>query len=332
MSDLESTIRRIHEGFDSPGMRAAREIQEKLNILQSPALKAVTELNSRMKELTGSPVLKAIMEVQDKFRLTMNPRFQTMLEQNERVKEMIDSTGISKITKDLSAVSKWASTIDTPISVFKDVSNFSKVIEQVNSSTWKIFDYQGFIDKINRDAIGKPFIEPTFNADFWKSYHYTLIDENDVEPETEIVVLDEGSRAKRLISEIYHNNQKLFTLKPTDFEDMIAELLKFQQFEVEMTKRTRDGGYDLIAIKNVGEFPVRFLVECKRNAKSRKIGVGIVRGFRDVINTNGANKGIIITSSYFSTDAKKDRLQNKPYLLDFRDHDDVIKWVNQYVY
>ncbi|WP_280739735.1 hypothetical protein [Pedobacter ginsenosidimutans] len=31
--------------------------------------------------------------------------------------------------------------------------------------------------------------------------------------------MNERYRAKRLISEIYYNNQKLFTLKPADFED-----------------------------------------------------------------------------------------------------------------
>lgn len=331
MNNLERMIRLIHERLDSPIMRVGREIQEKLDVFQSPAIKAVFESNNRIQEFTTSPTLKAIMEVEDKFRLSVSPQFQTMLEQNERMKDMIDPSGISKITKDLSAVSKWASTTDTPISVFKEVSTFSKVIEQVNSSTWKMFDYQGFIDKINRDAIGKPFIEPMFNADFWKSYRYTLIDEDEVEPETGIILLDEGSRAKRLISEIYNNNQKLFTLKPADFEDMIAELLKSQQFEVEMTKRTRDGGVDLIAIKNAGEFPVRFLVECKRFSKKRKVSVDIVRGFRDVVNTHGANMGIIVTSSYFSPDAQKDRQKYSPYLLDFKDHDDVIRWVNQYV-
>ncbi|MDB5013687.1 MAG: hypothetical protein JWQ25_1889 [Daejeonella sp.] len=120
-------------------------------------------------------------------------------------------------------------------------------------------------------------------------------------------------------------------MQPHDFEQMIEELLRFQQFDVEMTKRTRDGGYDLIAVKNIGDFPVRFLVECKRHAKLLKIGVGIVRGFRDVINTLGANKGIIVTSSYFSPDAEKEKLQNKPYMLDFKDHDDVIGWVNKYI-
>lgn len=321
----------MHERLDSPGMRAAREVQEKLDVFQSPAINAVIKTNNRIQDLTNSPALKAIMETQDRFRLAINPQFQTMLEQNERIKDMLNPGDISKIAKDLSAVSKWASTIDTPISVFKDVSNFSKIIEQVNSSTWEMFNYREFIDRINSDAIGKPFIEPIFNADFWRSYHYTLIDEDEVEPETEIVLFDEGSRAKRLISEIYHNNQKLFTLKPADFEDMIAELLKSQQFEVEMTKRTRDGGIDLIAIKNAGEFPVRFLVECKRFSKKRKVSVDIVRGFRDVVNTHGANMGIIVTSSYFSPDAQKDRQKYSPYLLDFRDHDDVIRWVNQYI-
>lgn len=172
----------------------------------------------------------------------------------------------------------------------------------------------------------------SLDLNIFQRFKYTLIGNEDDEPESQIILLDEGSRVKRIIRDIYHNHQSIFTMQPNDFEDMIAELLRFQQFEVEMTKRTRDGGYDLIAVKNVGDFPVRFLVECKRHARSRKIGVGIVRSFRDVINTQGANKGIIVTSSYFSPDAEKERLKNKPYMLDFKDHDDVIEWVNKYIH
>lgn len=331
MSNLEKAIKQIHERFDSPALRTARGIQEKLDVFQSPLMREYLDSIRRIQELTTSPALRAITDIQDNFRLTINPQFQSMLEQNERMKDIIDPSGIGKTARDLSTVSKWTSSIDTPASVFRDVSNFSKIIEQVTAPMQELFNYQEVLNRIQSFSIDQPFIDPMFDASFWKSYRYTLIDEEETEPETQIVLLDEGGRIKRLIAEIYRNNQKRFTLEPRDFEGVIAELLRFQQFDVEMTKRTRDGGYDLIAIKNVGEFPVRFLVEIKRNAKSRKIGVGIVRGFRDVINTNGANKGIIVTSSYFSTDAKKDRLQNKPYLLDFRDHDDVIRWVNQYI-
>lgn len=98
----------MRERLDSPMIRVAREIHEKLDVFQSPAIKAIIETNNRIQGLKTSPALKAIMEEQDK-----------MLEQNGRMKDMIDSSGIIKITKDLSAVSKWASTIDTPISVLR---------------------------------------------------------------------------------------------------------------------------------------------------------------------------------------------------------------------
>jgi len=46
-------------------------------------------------------------------------------------------------------------------------------------------------------------------------------------------------------------------------------------YVVEHTKETRDGGIDVLAIKNVDDISVRFLIECKRYAEDRKVG-GII--------------------------------------------------------
>lgn len=35
-------------------------------------------------------------------------------------------------------------------------------------------------------------------------------------------------------------------------------------FEVMLTKQTRDGGYDILALKLNRDFHLKFLVECKR--------------------------------------------------------------------
>ena len=73
---------------------------------------------------------------------------------------------------------------------------------------------------------------------------------------------------------------------------------------------------------------MKFLVECKRYTK-QKVGVEIVRSFKEVILTEKANRGIIVTTSYFSADAQK-KQKETPYLLDYRDKDKVIEWVNNY--
>jgi len=331
MNDLEKAINRMHERLDSPTFRLAREIQDKMDALRPPVMREYLDSTQKLRELATSPAQRAITDIQNNLRLSINPRFEALLEENERIKDIVNPRALDKITRELTQVSKWKSSVDTPASVFKDVSNFSKKIEWVSGTDWEPFNYREFLDRISTYDPNQPFIEPKFNASLWNSFHYTLIDEEETEPETQIVLLDEGNRIKRLITEVYRNNQKLFTVDPRDFEEMIAELLRFQQFEVELTKRTKDGGVDIIAVKSAGEFPVRFMVECKRFAKNRKISVDIVRSFRDVVRTHGANMGIIVTSSYFSVDAKKDSKRFSPYLLDFKDHDDVIRWVNQYV-
>lgn len=143
-------------------------------------------------------------------------------------------------------------------------------------------------------------------------------------------VLKETDRIKRIITDIYQNNLVLFDLHSREFEEMIAELLRSQGFEVQLTKQTRDNGYDILALQTiVGHTPIKSLVECKRYREDRKIGVEIVRSFMDVIRTEQANKGIIITTSYFSRDSIAKQIQN-PYLLDLRDKDKVLEWVTTY--
>lgn len=330
MSDLQSAVQRMLDQLDSPVLKLAREVQEKMDALQSPGLRAMLESNRKMQELI-SPAARSILASQEHLRLAVNPNIRALLDQQEKV-----NAALKPYQKELSGnmlnLSKWAASIETPASVFAQIGTFKKQFYNAAMPIAQGHQYIGYFDRIHKyTSLTSQVPMASLDLDLFRRFEYTLIGDEDDEPESQIILLDEGSRVKRIITDIYHNHQGIFTMQPADFEDMIAELLRFQQFEVEMTKRTRDGGYDLIAVKNIGDFPVRFLVECKRHASSRKIGVGIVRSFRDVINTNGANKGIIVTSSYFSPDAEKERLKNKPYMLDFKDHDDVIEWVNKYV-
>lgn len=87
---------------------------------------------------------------------------------------------------------------------------------------------------------------------------------------------------------------------------------------------------DILALKDMAsQSRMKWLVECKRYT-TEKVGIEIVRSFREVILTEQANRGIIATTSYFSDDAKRKKEKDAPYLLDFRDKDDVIDWVVEY--
>ncbi|OQP64636.1 restriction endonuclease [Niastella populi] len=90
-----------------------------------------------------------------------------------------------------------------------------------------------------------------------------------------------------------------------------------------------DNGYDIIALMNIKmQNPLKFLVECKRYSK-KKVGIEIIRGFIEVISSEKANRGIIVTTSYFTKGALK-KPQQMPHLLELPNKDKVIEWVNDY--
>ena len=113
-------------------------------------------------------------------------------------------------------------------------------------------------------------------------------------------------------------------------EEVIAELLYGKGFEVEITKQTRDNGYDIIAVNSINGFRNKYLVECKRYGPKRPIGIDIIRSFCDVLKEEKANKGVIFTTSYF-TKPSIERKEKEGHLLDFKDRGDIIQWVKEYI-
>lgn len=143
------------------------------------------------------------------------------------------------------------------------------------------------------------------------------------------ILVDESKRIKRIITDVYKDNSKLITLGNREFEEVIAELLAKQGFKVELTQRTKDGGYDIIALLNYKQHnPLKFLVECKRYT-DKKVGIEVIRSFKHVIDKTNVNRGIIATTSYFTKGAL-DEQKGYPLLLDYRDKDQVIEWVKGY--
>jgi|GEM_PF-3527997 len=150
-------------------------------------------------------------------------------------------------------------------------------------------------------------------------------------PQQKIVLAKQITNVEKIITSIYKDHRELHHIHHREFEEMMAELLRSRGFEVHLTKQTRDGGTDIIALQDIAGSPLKFLVECKKHAPNRKVGIDIVRGFSHVIHTQQANKGIIFTTSYFTADARKEQKSYMPYLLDLKDQDDVLNWVKKNV-
>jgi HJR/Mrr/RecB family endonuclease len=146
--------------------------------------------------------------------------------------------------------------------------------------------------------------------------------------ELQEIILREQKSIHDVIRGLYKDNTDLFRVSPRRFEEIVAELLYADDFMVRLTSQTRDDGYDIEAIKNICGIDVRFLIECKRNLKS-PTGIRVIRSFNDVLMRERANKGIIITTSYFTKGAWE-RKYEMSHLLDLKEREDLFAWIERY--
>lgn len=138
-------------------------------------------------------------------------------------------------------------------------------------------------------------------------------------------VLDVGCRFQRLIQNGPPSQKELLELTPRQFEEFIAEIWSRFGYKVELTKHTRDGGFDICAIKKA-EADVRFLIECKRYEPSRKVDIAIVRALYSVRLTEHASKAILATTSSFTNIARR-YFDEHIWELEPRDYDGIVEWV-----
>jgi len=201
-----------------------------------------------------------------------------------------------------------------------------------------IYNYQSVLNHISTSALAEVNTSPLSEGfELYKliyrnfaipNFEELIEEEKEKEEERESFQFGE-SQISRIITDIYTDNSLFNRVESWEFEEVIAELLRSHGYKVEMTKRTRDGGFDLIALANLqGNIPFKALVECKRYKD--KVGVGIIRSFKEVVMSNNANKGIIVTTGLFTSGAWKKQEQT-PYLLDFKDKTAIVSWVEEYV-
>lgn len=126
----------------------------------------------------------------------------------------------------------------------------------------------------------------------------------------------------------------LAELDPRQFEEVTAEIFRDKGFEVELTKRTRDGGKDVIAFhKDQLGIRTKYIIECKNYSDTNKVGVDIVRSLYGVKNSrSGGNVGIIVTTSTF-TSVAREFVENEASTnldLTLADKKQLLAWLNDY--
>jgi restriction endonuclease len=122
----------------------------------------------------------------------------------------------------------------------------------------------------------------------------------------------------------------LHELNPRKFEMLVAEIFKSHGWDVDLTAQTRDGGYDIIAVKRVIPTKMRVLVEAKRWSPNRTVGVQVVRSLYGLRAVHSFSQVVLATSTYVSSVAKKEFQRVIPWELDFIERDAILDWCKTY--
>ncbi len=96
---------------------------------------------------------------------------------------------------------------------------------------------------------------------------------------------------------------KIFSLKPREFEILVSKLLEKYGYNVTLGKGSRDGGVDIFAERHCMFGTELTLVQCKRNRLDRKVGEPVVKQLFGDIESRNATKGLLVTTSSFASTA-----------------------------
>lgn len=118
------------------------------------------------------------------------------------------------------------------------------------------------------------------------------------------IAIEIAEISSELIQQLAREPEEMRKLAPRKFEELVAELLRDRGCDIELTKRTRDGGLDIFVLIPSPLGKLFGIVECKRHSARNKIGVEIVDRFiTQVRESTKANVGMIAATTSFSRDA-----------------------------
>jgi restriction system protein len=147
-------------------------------------------------------------------------------------------------------------------------------------------------------------------------------------PETEIRVA-RFSPSFPLLRQLQRDTSRIDDLSWREFEKLIAALLEREGYEVELMQGSKDGGVDVVAIKDLGAAGYfKTLWQAKKKSIKNRVGISVIRELADTRQEFGASKGIIVTSTYLTRGALE-RIERDKYILGKVDRDDLDSWIKK---
>ncbi|HST61530.1 MAG TPA: restriction endonuclease, partial [Longimicrobium sp.] len=147
----------------------------------------------------------------------------------------------------------------------------------------------------------------------------------------------EALEGSRILTDVVNTNEQIlrmlrddpslvYSLPPRKFEEIVAEILDRLGYDISLTPESKDGGFDMYAAWKDGLGDFLYLVECKRYAPHKTVGVHLVRALHGVVEEKGATAGILVTTSHFTKEAHQFQ-RRLPHRLSFREYVHFKEWL-----
>ncbi|WP_196488091.1 restriction endonuclease [Burkholderia pseudomultivorans] len=161
-----------------------------------------------------------------------------------------------------------------------------------------------------------------FDSEYIFDYSSVLL------PETRLEVV-RYSPSYSVLQSVLAKSRSIEDLSWRQFEKLIAELLEKEGYEVELMEGTKDGGVDVVAIKDLGPSGLfKTLWQAKKKQVGNKVGLSVVRELADTRNEFCASKAFIVTSTFLTRGAAQ-RIQRDRYQLGKVDRNDLNLWIDR---
>ena len=137
-----------------------------------------------------------------------------------------------------------------------------------------------------------------------------------------------GLLSASLVDYFARHPQRLRELPPRKFEELVADLLARDGYDVHITPESKDGGRDILASRHDGLVPQLLLVECKRYAPKNPVGIQLVRALYGVVQSERATAGLLVSTSRFTRGAVAFQ-KTVPYQVSLRDYESMVTWLHR---
>ena len=122
---------------------------------------------------------------------------------------------------------------------------------------------------------------------------------------------------------------ELYDVEWRDMERMLREVFEGLGFTTRLTPGAKDGGFDLELLSPAG---LSYLVEVKHWSPRSLVGDGVINHFTDVVVTEQAERGLLLSSSGFTQKALLGRVEVEQYRVALGDSSKVISLCTEYVW